>query len=569
VDEYPNVLRLQVAQHNRRPSLGAVLRDEGTITVEELERALAEVESRGVRLGEVLVEQGSINRRTLAVALAKQADLPFVDLDTAEIDRTAASLLPEQLARKHTALPIRFVGEDAVLVVVADPTDLVGSDQLLLALGLGVELAVAEGDSLEEAITRAYPKEAGDFERTGAFEEPLLEQIAGGAGTNAPAIKLVNAIIALAIDEGASDVHFEPQAREVIVRARIDGVMRQLTSAPKPMQAALTSRLKAMGELDIAETHVPQNSRASVRHEGRSIDIRVAVLPTTHGEHVAVRILHQRAEKLSLDELGMSAASREAFERAIQQPYGAVIVCGPTGSGKTTTLYAALERLNDRERAIMTIEDPVEFQVPGVNQVEVDVKAGITFARALRTILRSDPDVLMVGEVRDDETARIAVQAAMTGHLVLTTLHAHNAAASVERLVHMGVDPSLIASSVNCIVAQRLARRLCDECREGYHADQLERAQLGLDASHPDVELYRARGCVTCSNTGYRGRVALCEVMTIQGKLRRLVGAASEELFAAAVEQGMTTLREDGRRLVLEGVCSLDEIRRVTGDRLV
>jgi type IV pilus assembly protein PilB len=265
----------------------------------------------------------------------------------------------------------------------------------------------------------------------------------------------------------------------------------------------------------------------------------------------------------------MSPANHDAFLRAIKQPYGAIIVVGPTGSGKTTTLYAALDRLNDTERVITTIEDPVEYQIPGLNQIDVNVKAGLTFARGLRTMLRSDPDVLMVGEVRDDETARIAIQAAMTGHLVLTTLHTHNAASSVERLVDMGVEPSLIASSVNCIVAQRLARRLCDNCSESYTADASDLAQLGLPPDHPELVLHRGRGCIRCSGTGYKGRVALYEVMPIVGKLRRLIGASTEDLFAAAVAQGMTTLREDGVRLVLEGLSSLDEIRRVTGDRMV
>jgi type IV pilus assembly protein PilB len=346
--------------------------------------------------------------------------------------------------------------------------------------------------------------------------------------------------------------------------------MRKLTTIPKQMQPAVTSRLKIMGELDIAEKRAPQDGRLTVKFDGQQTDIRLAVIPTIHGEQVVLRILQRRAGRLGLADLGMAPAAQEGFARAIQQPYGAIIVCGPTGSGKTTTLYAALDLLNDEHRVVMTIEDPVEYQTPGINQIEVNVRAGLTFARGLRTILRSDPDVLLVGEVRDDETAHIAIQAAMTGHLVLTTLHTHNAASSIERLKDMGVEASLIASSVNCIVAQRLARRLCLDCREAYEPTAEDRAQLAIAAELPaDAELYRARGCAKCAGTGFRGRVALYEVMPVQGNIRRLIEASTEEIFAAAVEQGMQTLRHDGIRLVLDGTSSLDEIRRVTGDRLL
>jgi type II secretory ATPase GspE/PulE/Tfp pilus assembly ATPase PilB-like protein len=331
------------------------------------------------------------------------------------------------------------------------------------------------------------------------------------------------------------------------------------------MQAAVISRLKIMGELDIAERRAPQDGRMSIRFGGNPMDLRVAVLPTTYGEQVVLRILHRAAGRLGLEDLGMAPDAAADFQRAIQQPYGAVIACGPTGSGKTTTLYAALDVLNDEGRVLQTIEDPVEIQLPGVTQIEVNPKAGLTFARGLRTLLRSDPDVVLVGEVRDEETARIAVQAAMTGHLVLTSLHTHNAASSIARLKDMGVEASLLATAINCIVAQRLARRLCLECREAYAPSAAEREALAIDAG---AELYRARGCVRCAGTGYKGRVALYEVMPIQGRIRRLVEASTEEIFAAAVEAGMKTLRQDGVRLCVAGVSSVDEIRRVTGDRL-
>jgi type II secretory ATPase GspE/PulE/Tfp pilus assembly ATPase PilB-like protein len=324
-----------------------------------------------------------------------------------------------------------------------------------------------------------------------------------------------------------------------------------------------------MADLDIAERRAPQDGRMSIRVGGMPMDLRCAVLPTTHGEQLVLRIMNRPGGRLGLAQLGMGPEAEAAFARAIRQPYGAVLAVGPTGSGKTTTLYAALDVLNDDERVLMTIEDPVEYQTPGMNQVEVNFKSGLTFARGLRTILRSDPDVLLVGEIRDEETARIAIQAAMTGHLVLTTLHTHNAASSVARLADMGVEPSLLAASINCIVAQRLARRLCMQCRSAYHPEPDDLADVGLEHVPAESVLYRPVGCAACAGTGFSGRVALYEVMTVHGRLRRLIESGStEEIFAESLAQGMTTLRQDGVRLALAGISSLDEIRRVTGDRL-
>jgi type II secretory ATPase GspE/PulE/Tfp pilus assembly ATPase PilB-like protein len=333
------------------------------------------------------------------------------------------------------------------------------------------------------------------------------------------------------------------------------------------MEVSVLGRLKVMGQLDIAEKRLPQDGSFSIRYGELPVDVRVAVVPTKHGEHVVLRLL-QRAVRLDLPELGLSSTNETTFLASIHQPYGAVIVCGPTGSGKTTTLYAALDLLNDEGRAITTIEDPVEYQLPGVNQVEAHPKIGLDFARGLRTILRSDPDVLLIGEIRDEETALIAIQAAMTGHLVLTTLHTNDAPSAVARLKNMGVDPALLAASVNCIVAQRLARRLCTHCREAYTPDSAELAAAGLLADGPGGTLYRAHGCLQCSGTGYRGRVAVYEVLPVKGRVRTAIEGSTEELAGAAVEQGMTTLRQDGLRLCIEGITSLDEVRRVIGDRI-
>ena len=554
-----------------RMRLGALLVRDGVITVQQLEEALAEKEETGRRLGEIAVSHGWVSGHALARALAEQQELDYVDLAQTDPDPAATALLPEKFARRYGALPVRF-DDDQVVVAVADPTNVVASDHLRLALGLNVRFVVVAIDDLERTIARVYRSEIdvdhGDAEleidEDGGFAVDEVES----AAASTPAIKLVNSLVSRAIQDGASDLHFEPQAKELVVRARVDGVMRLLTSVPKGMQAAITSRLKVMGELDIAERRAPQDGRVSIRFGGEPMDLRIAVVPTTYGEQVVLRILHRASRTRGLGELGMARDAEEAFARATRQPYGAIIACGPTGSGKTTTLYAALDLLNDDERVLTTIEDPVEYQIPGINQVEVNVRAGLTFARGLRTILRSDPDVLLVGEIRDEETARIAMQAALTGHLVLTTLHTHNAASSIARLKDMGVEPSILATAINCIVAQRLARRLCTDCREPYAPSSDELLELGVDDPPADLVLYRAGGCVACAGTGFRGRVALYEVMPVYGRIRRLIAASTEEIFAAAVEDGMRTLRQDGVRLCLSGISSFDEIRRVTGHRL-
>jgi type IV pilus assembly protein PilB len=557
-----------------KPPLGRLLVQRGLLTLEQLEEALAEAETTGQRIGEAVVNRGWITAADVARVLADQHDLEFLDLAQASVAPAVAYLLPETVARRSGALPVQFVGDDQVLVAISDPANVLTSDDLRLALGLNVQLVVVSKPDLEKTIARTYRSEitldgalALDGDEPAAAEDDLrITDIREGVATNAPAIELVNQLIAHAIEEGASDIHFESQSEQLLVRARVDGVMRELRAVPKRMQASVLSRLKVMGELDIAERRAPQDGRVSIRMGGQPMDLRVAVLPTTWGEQVVLRILQRAQGRLGLDELGMHPEAEESFVRAISQPYGAVLAVGPTGSGKTTTLYAALDHLNEPERVLMTIEDPVEYQLQGVNQIEVNPRSGLTFARGLRTVLRSDPDVMLVGEIRDEETAAIAVTAAMTGHLVLTTLHAHNAAASIARLRDMGVDSRLLATSLNCIVAQRLARRLCLECREPYEPKEDERREL--QAPDGDLLLYRARGCVHCAGTGYSGRVALYEVLNVQGAIRKHIEATTEEIFAVAVEHNMTTLRQDGLRRVRDGTSSIDEIRRVIGDRL-
>jgi type IV pilus assembly protein PilB len=561
------------AHAGHRPQLGELLLRDGVVTAEQLAACLAERDTDGGRLGEILIRHAIATPGQIARALAEQHGLDYLELMRFELDPEATSLLPENVARRLSALPVAFAEDGVAIVAVTDPTDMMASDDLRLALGNNIRLAVVSGPDLGRTLDRVF-RHAVSLELAADVaeeeEEEQVEDVTEADPTDAPAIKLTNQIIASAIGEGASDIHFQPQPNAMVVRARIDGVMRRVAEVPAQLQAAVTSRLKIMGELDIADRRVAQDGRVSIRYNGNPVDLRIAVLPSSFGEQVVLRILHRATARRTLGDLGMSAEAEAVFTRALKQPYGAVLTVGPTGSGKTTTLYAAIEFLNDDERSLATIEDPVEYQIPGITQVEVNARAGLTFASGLRTMLRSDPDVVLIGEVRDEETARIAIQAAMTGHLVLTTLHAHNAASSIARLRDMGVEQSLIATSVNCIVAQRLARRLCLHCREAYVPTRAEQIADGIDGMlEPDEQLYRARGCAECADTGYSGRVAIYEVMPINGRLRHLIEASTEEIFAAAVEEGMTTLREDGIRLVRAGVSSLEEIHRVTGDRLV
>jgi type IV pilus assembly protein PilB len=560
------------AAHLPWQHLGSLLINRGLLNVDQVKQAFEEQRLTGKRLGEIVVAHKWVTSSDLAQALAEQAGLEYVDLSETEPEHQAATLLQKELAFRYQAIPVRFVSDDLLLVAIADPTDVGVADDLRLALGHNVRLAVSDPGDLERTIKKLYRTQIEVDEVATAEVEELFDSTAQRedileASDDTPAVKLVHATLAQCIEDGASDIHFEPQEDDMIVRARIDGVTRPVATIPKGMQLGVTSRLKIMGNLDIAERRAPQDGRVSIKFGGHPLDLRIAIMPTTHGEQIVLRIMHRAVSKPDLSELGMTSAAREPFEAAIRQPYGAVIVCGPTGSGKTTTLYTALHLLNDPGRVVMTIEDPVEYQIRGINQIEISPRGGLTFARGLRTILRSDPDVLLVGEIRDEETARIAMQAGMTGHLVLTTVHAHNAASAFERLKDMGVEPGLLGSAVNCIVAQRLARRLCVDCRESYWPDDDELAQLGMPEQKGKIYLHRSTGCGRCGDTGFRGRVALYEVLPIDGEIRRLIDTSTDEIFEAAVRSGMTTLRQDGLRLCLEGVSSLEEIRRVTGDR--
>jgi type IV pilus assembly protein PilB len=540
--------------------LGELLVRAGAATQEHVDQALELQPVLRKRLGEILVEKRWATPKAIAEAVADQYGLDFVDLSQVAIDERAAGLLKEGFAIAHQALPVRYLDGQTVQVVVADPTNLQTTDELRMALGLGCRLAVASADALAATIKRTYHLTIAVSDQAPDTEELDDEALAEGA------LDLVNGLIGRAVNSGASDIHLNPQPREVLVRFRVDGVLRDEEPIDKRLQSATAARVKVMAQLDIAEKRLPQDGSFVVYIGGTPVDVRAAVLPTKHGEQVVLRVL-QRESNLEVLQLGMSNETEAVFMNAIEQPHGAVISCGPTGSGKTTTLYAALDRLNDGLRSIATIEDPVEYQLPGVMQMEVNNRINLSFARGLRTILRADPEVILVGEIRDEETAKIAIQAAMTGHLVLTTLHTNDAASAIARLRTLGVDPDLLAGSINCIVSQRLARRVCMHCRDAYEPTQEETSAMNLVTTGTIPTLYRAAGCLQCANTGYAGRLALYELMPVHGLGRVLMEGSTEEIFDAAVKAGMRTLRDDGIRQSLAGVTTLDEVRRITGDR--
>jgi type IV pilus assembly protein PilB len=556
------------AARNPWPALGTLLVRDGTLTPEQLELALTEKRLRpDVRLGELLVERGFVTRTAVSRVLAEQHELEFVELDIPSIETEAAMMLPEALARRYRALPIRILEDGYVLVAVADPTNVMFSDELRLALGMPVRVCVASPDAIELAITKLHDGASIDIEDvvTDALETADDATVLD-LNHDTPAVVFINRAISKALDLGASDIHFTPQQRRLFVRVRVDGVMRELTSIAGSAGSAVASRLKIMGGLDIAERRAPQDGRVSIKRGTDSIDVRIAILPTTHGEKVTLRILSQGEAPASLDALGMWPRSRAALERAVTQPFGAVVVVGPTGSGKTTTLYTCLQMLNTPDRQLTTIEDPVEYRAAGLDQIEVNPRAGLTFANGLRTVLRSDPDVLLVGEIRDEETAQIAFRAAMTGHLVLTTLHAQTAASAIQRLTDMQIERSILATSINCIIGQRLARRVCQACCEPTTPDPAVLQSLHIPETYGGLDFFKAVGCSECGDTGYRGRIPLFEVMTMTDEIALLVGAPTREIEAMAISQGMFTLREDGVRLAVAGLTTLDEIRRVAGD---
>jgi len=555
----------------RRIRLAQLLLDAGHITDLQVEQALKLQHTSGERVGGVLVRMGAVSPDVVAQAIADQLGLEFVQMETITVPGDLLMMLSEQIMRRYKALPIRFDG-DALVVGMIDPLDIVALDDIRRILDRDLIPAVITEDgfrqtvnlypllenSVDQVIQEIRPSDVGE-------DEPGLDKLRQIVD-EAPVVRLVDLIILQAVRQGASDVHVEPQETLVRIRYRIDGTLYHVMTAPRHVRAAAVSRIKIMANMDIAERRLPQDGRIELRVDGREIDLRVSTIPTVFGEKVVMRLLDKRAAAVGIDKLGLVGEDSHRFESLVTKPYGIILITGPTGSGKTTTLYAILNRLNKTAVNIITIEDPVEYQLTGISQVQINPKAGLTFANGLRSFLRQDPDIIMVGEIRDEETARIAIHAALTGHLVLSTLHTNDAAGAVTRMVDMGIEPFLVSSSVIGVVAQRLIRLLCTRCRESYVPPAEVIARYGLAGPEdPAPTLYRAKGCEACNNIGYKGRIGLFEIMVMDDEVRNLVvkEVASDMIKRAGVAAGMRTLQQDGISKVLNGMTSLEEMLRV------
>ncbi len=590
-------------------SLAEVLLREGVLTSAELERVRAEQALRNCSFQEALTRLGLVAPEAIGGILSRYYGVPFVRLEDVEISPDAARSVPAELARHHGVLPLALADSTLTLAMI-DPTNLAAIDEVRFLTGMTVKPVVCLEEAARAAIARLYGDadahdelerlmadlgvESVSFQLTPEPSEPEAESSA--EAEEAPIIRLVNLILSEAIRRNASDVHIEPMEKQLRIRFRIDGVLHTVMNPPLRLKDAIVSRLKVMARLDISEKRLPQDGRIKTRHSrngvSRTIDLRVSTIPTLYGEKVVLRLLDQDNLRLDMTQLGMEPESLAAFKRAIARPYGMVLVTGPTGSGKTSTLYSAIAQLNTGERNIVTAEDPVEFQIPGINQVQIKEQIGLTFAAALRSFLRQDPDIILVGEIRDHETAEIAIKAALTGHLVLSTLHTNDAPSAVTRLIDMGVEPFLVASAVHLICAQRLVRRICADCCEpvrlsvpallgaglgtGSHGrpEEFEQRMFWmqlLEAGFTEQEaetltLLRGRGCASCNQTGYRGRIGLFEVMEITPEIREMILARASvfELRRKALEQGMLTLRRSGLQKVLAGITTLEEVLRET-----
>jgi type IV pilus assembly protein PilB len=513
----------------------------------------------------VLLERGWISPEGVAIATAERYGLDYVDLSVFSVDMAATQLVASQVAKRNEALPIAMVGEHALLVAMADPANVHAVDDIAILTGYQIRVAVTTHEDIANVLARLGSVSGvvqGSAEDRGGVEAAVVEL--HETADDAPVVRLVHQIVGQAIEQGASDLHLTPDAEELRVRFRVDGVLRDVVTVPRGIAAGVVSRMKIMAELDIAERRVPQDGRVGLTVDGHRVDLRVVTVPTVRGEGVVMRILDKEAVVMDLAELGMAESALARFRRSYQLAHGAVLVTGPTGSGKSTTLYAALGSVNTPDKHIITIEDPVEYQIDGITQIQVNARAGLQFSTGLRAVVRADPDVIMVGEIRDRETAQVAIEAALTGHLVLSTLHTNDAATSITRLIEMGIEPFLVASALDCVVAQRLVRVLCPHCKRRVLLPMATLREYGYSAAY-DVEAYEPVGCKHCGGSGYRGRTGIYEVMTISPEMRALAleRRSSDELLEMAVVQGMHRLKDDGLDKVKQGRTSMAEIARV------
>ena len=548
--------------------LGTLLMRAGIITDRQLNDALEVHRATGSPLGRILVDLGYASQGAILSVMAKQIGIEYVDFAETRPDPAAVMLVPKELATRYILMPVE-IREDQLVVAMADPQNVLALDDLRIITSRDIKPAISTKDdilaAIEEYYREAETEEADLFLGT---DEVTDEALAGltSVESEAPAVKLVNYIIQKAVADRASDIHIEPQEHDLRVRFRVDGVLHEaMTPAPKSIQTSIISRFKIMAELDIAESRKPQDGHCAVTVAGHKVDFRVSTLPTVYGERVVLRILRKDAILLELKDLGFLPSSLDRFEASFTKPYGCILVTGPTGSGKSTSLYAAINVLNDPGRHIITAEDPVEYRLPGVNQCQVNSRAGLTFARALRSFLRCSPDIILVGEIRDQETAQIAVESALTGHLVLSTLHTNDSAGAITRLIEMGVEPFLVSSAVDCILAQRLARKLCGECKQEWKPKREVLIDAGYSADNLPESVYRAVGCKKCGGTGYKGRIGVHEVLVMSEEISKLCveEATAEVIRQVAIDQGMLTLRQDGLEKVRMGQTSIEEIVRV------
>jgi type IV pilus assembly protein PilB len=560
--------------------IGDLLVREGLITDEQLRQALTEQRNNGSRLGYTLVAMGFVSETDLTRELARKYRVKAVDLSRiSQIDVRVINLVKPEIATRHLVLPLRRVGR-TLTVAMSNPTNLDAIDELRFSTGYDIEPVVAGEYSLKKAVEKYYETvDDGLQDLLREFDEEDIEVVDGSEDDEisvtalqaqveeAPVVKLINGVLTSAVQKGASDIHFEPYEKDVRVRFRIDGALREIMRPPLRMKAALTSRVKILADLNIAERRVPQDGRIKMRMGRRVIDFRVSTLPGLFGEKIVLRILDKSNLQLDLEKFGMEPKAEKDFLFAVRNPYGMVLVTGPTGSGKTTTLYSAITKINTEEVNIMTAEDPVEYNLHGINQVQVRPEIGLTFAAALRAFLRQDPNIILVGEVRDLETAGIAIKAALTGHLVLSTLHTNDAASTITRLIDIGVEPFNVASAVNLVTAQRLVRRICSSCKKEttYDPDVLDAALIPAEKV-AELKFFKGEGCDICDGTGYRGRQGLYEVMPITPEIRRMImhGEGADAMKIQAVEDGMLTLRDDGLVKVTRGVTTLEEVLKET-----
>jgi len=556
----------------RRRRLGEILLEAGAMTKEQLDKALELQRGSGRRLGEVLLREGFITEETLMKVLEEQMGIRSLDLSRVNIDARVARMIPESLARRHGVIPVHISGGKLVLAM-KDPLDYFAQEDVKTLVGMPIEPAIASERDITRTIERVFSrtiaqKAVDDFTRMyGPAQEAREEAAAGEAAglDTAPIVRFLNTILDNAVRAGASDIHIEPDLDGMRVRQRIDGILQESLVTSMGAHPAIVSRVKVMANLNVAEKRLPQDGRAAYRVDDREVDLRISVLPATHGEKVVIRILDKSSFIVTKENLGMSAGDIKMFERLLSRPYGIILVTGPTGSGKSTTLYAMLKELNSVQKNIVTIEDPVEYNIKGITQTQVNLKVGYTFATGLRSILRQDPDIIMVGEIRDLETAEIAVRSALTGHLVLSTLHTNDAPGAVTRLIDMGIEPFLVSSSLLGVIAQRLVRQVCPACRVEYEAGERERGFLRL-TENGAVKLYRGSGCPLCHGTGYRGRTGIFEIFEVEKPHRLLIDrrATVDELRDRARQDGMVTLWENCREKVLKGITTIEEMARVT-----